>query len=253
MLNNIDEKELSNSQVNIVLKKEESNEESIVIPFREMLRGLKRFAVLWVAAAVLLALLVSTGIALFSHQLSSAPVALIGFDYDGIQWGKAPDGGDFDINSIKSPVVIEKALTSLGYSTNYVESVRKAISIDGIMPDEAIDKITVYRSAYEKTGNLQAADAMLGVDYNCTQYLVTFNFDKTPFGDDEAAQVINTVLDCYSDYFFETYSSNETIGNAGLAVDYTEYDYLISVDNYSDVLNTLRSTVDGLKYTDFRS
>lgn len=250
---NIDEKEISERQLNITLKNEPPKDDGMTIPFAEIWHSLKRFAAIWLIFAIFSALIVSTGIAVFSHQLSSSPVAMIGFDYSGAKNGLAPDGSKFDVNSIKNPVVIEAALTKLGYPIKDVESVRNAISIQGIMPSDAVDEMALYKSAYDSNGSLQAAQALLNVDYNYTQYLVTFNFDKTPFGDDEAAQVINTVLECYRDYFFETYGYSKTIGNASLAIDYSSYDYLVAVDNYSDMLTTLSETVDPLRGTDFRS
>ncbi|MBQ8514969.1 MAG: lipopolysaccharide biosynthesis protein [Ruminococcus sp.] len=251
-----EENELKNSQLNITLKQEEPEKEGLVIPLGEIIRCLKRFAIGWLAIAVLSALLVSAGTAAFSHQLSAAPVAMIGFNYSGAESGLTPDGKTFDVNSIKNPTVIEMALTKLGYSLEHVESVRSAIDIEGVVPPEAIDEISVYKSAYEKSGSLQVAQAMLDVDYNPTQYRVTFHFEKTPFGDDEAAQVINTVLECYRTYFFDTYGYNNSIGNAALAVDYTDYDYLVAVDTYNNTLSTLQNTVDELESedrSDFRS
>ena len=253
---NLDENELKNNQLNITLKQEEKEEEGITIPVMEIFHCLKRFAIGWLALAILTALIVSAGTATFSHQLSSAPVALIGFNYSGAEKGLTPDGKTFDVNSIKNPTVIEMALTKLGYSLEYVESVRSAISIEGIVPSKAANEISVYKAAYEKSGSLQAAQSMLNVNYFPTQYRVTFNFSKTPFGDEEAAQVINTVLECYRDYFFETYGYNTAIGNAALAMDYTDYDYLVAIDTYNETLNTLQETVDELESqdtTNFRS
>lgn len=254
MLNH--ENELKNTQLNITLKQEEKQEEGISIPVMGILHCLKRFALGWLAVSILTALLVAAGTATFSHQLSSSPVSLIEFNYSGAENGLTPDGKKFDVNSIKNPTVVEMALTKMGYPLEYVESVRNAISIEGIVPAEAIDEIFVYKAAYEKTGGLQAAQAMLNVDYFPTQYRITFNFANTPFGDDDAAKVINTVLECYRDYFFETYGYNDAIGNASLAVDYSDYDYLVAVDTYSETLRTLQRKVTSMGRSDrtnFRS
>ncbi len=241
-----DENELKSNELNITLKKEESTKNEITIPLKEIFACLKRFFIIWLAAAILVALAVSVGTAAFSHQLSSAPVALIGFDYNGIKNGLTPDGKKFDVNSIKNPTVIEAALTKLGYPLQYVESVRSAIDIEGIVPTEAVDEISLYQASFEKSGSMQAAQAILGVSYTPTQYCVTFNFEKTPFGDDEAAQVINTVLECYRDYFFDTYGYNKAVGNASLAVDYADYDYLVMVDTYDNALSDVQEKVDAL-------
>lgn len=247
------DKQINKRQVDIVLKNDPQSDESISIPFSDILGSLRRFAVCWLAVAVLAALIVAAGTSIFSHQLSSAPVSLIGFDYPGASQGLAPDGTKFDVNSIKNPAVIETALTTLDYPMSYVDSVRNAIVIEGVVPSDAIDQITAYKNVFEKSGNIEAAKRMLDVSYNYTKYKVTFDFSKTPFGDDEAALVINTVLECYSDYFYEQYGDSQAVGNAALAVDYTDYDYLIAVDRYISTLETLQEAVDGFRSTDFRS
>ncbi len=247
------DKELNKKELEITIKNDDERDKEVVIPLSAIFQSLKRFAVCWLALAVLAALLVAAGTSIFSHQLSSAPVSLIGFNYEGASDGLAPDGTEFDINSIKNPVVIEAALTSLNYSLNQVNNIRDAIVIEGIVPTEAVDQITVYKGAYEKNGSLEAARQMLDINYNYTQYKVTFNFSKTAFGDDDAALVLNTILECYSDYFYEQYGSCETVGNAALAIDYSDYDYLIAVDRYIETLDSLYSSIESLKNVDFRS
>ena len=76
-------KEMQNNEINnkthlnIVLKNDESEDKKINIPLTEIVNGLKRFALGWIALAVLVVLMVSAGTAAFSHQLSSSPVSLI--------------------------------------------------------------------------------------------------------------------------------------------------------------------------------
>ncbi len=245
--------ELKDKNLNIILKSEDSEASKIAIPLGEMFRCLKRFLLIWIAVSVLLALLISAGTAVLSHQLSSAPVSLIGFSYDGAEKGLTPNGEKLDVNTIKSPAVIESALSQLGYPLAYVDSVRNAIKIEGITPAQAKNEISVYKSAFESTGNLAAAQAMLKVDYFPVQYKVTFDFSLTSFTDDEAAQVINTVLECYRSYFIEEYGYSNSVGNPSLVVDFNDYDYLVAVDTYSETLDTLMELVDNYKNTKFRS
>lgn len=247
------DKKVNDKQLNIILKNDDSNEKALYIPFSAIFSCMKRFFLAWLALAVLAVLLVSASTAAFSHQLSSAPVSLIGFNYPNAEKGLTPNGDQLDVNTIKNPAVIEAALTKLDYSLKEVDSVRNAISIDGVMPTDAIDEISVYKQALEKNGTLQVAQAMLDVDYFPTKYKVTFDFTKTNFGDDEAAQVINTILECYRDYFFEQYGYSESIGNSLLAVDYSDYDYLVTVDTYTDTLISLQEKVNALKGNKFRS
>lgn len=245
--------EKNNGHLSITLKNEELDEKGIHIPLPEIIKSLRRFALIWLSFAVLAALLVSAGTAAFSHQLSSAPMALIGFNYSGAEKGLTPNGKKLDVNTIKNPAVIEAALTKLDYPLSNVDSIRNAISIDGIIPTDSADEISIYKYALEKNGNLQAAQSMLNVDYFPVKYKVTFDFSKTTFGDTEAAQVINAILECYRDYFFQQYGYSEAIGNASLAVDYSNYDYLVAVGAYTDTLIDLQEKVDTLKNNNFRS
>lgn len=249
----MDCKDLNNTNLNIILKNDDNDDNTIVISFSEILKSLRRFFLGWLAIAVLSALLVAAWTAASSHQLSSPPVALIGFNYNGAEKGLTPNGEKLDVNSIKNPAVIEAALTQLGYPLSNIDSIRNAISIEGIVPTEAVDEISVYKQALNTNGNLMAAQSMLNVDYFPVKYMVTFNFSNTSFGDNEAAQVINMILECYRDYFFEQYGYNESIGNASLAVDYSDYDYLVAVDTYSDTLSTLQNKIDNIHNSDFRS
>ncbi len=246
-------KEIKGKNYSITLKNEVPEDKSIAIPVARIIGCMKRFFLVWLAISVLLALAVSAGTALSSHQLSSAPVSLIGFDYDGAKKGLTPNGEVLDVNTIKNPAVIEKALTQLGFPLSNVDSVRNAIKIDSVTPSEARDEISVYKSAFEENGNLAAAQAMLDVDYFPVQYKVTFDFSKTSFTDGEAARVINTVLECYRSYFIEEYGYSDSIGNASLVVDYCGYDYLVAVDTYSSTLDSLLEIIEPLKDTTFRS
>ncbi len=243
--------EFKGKNYSITFKNEEP--ERISIPVSRMVGCMKRFFLIWLAISVLLVLVVSAGTAVSSHQLSSAPVSLIGFNYDNAKKGLTPNGETLDVNTIKNPTVIEAALSQLGYSLSLVDSVRNAIIIDSVTPAEARDEMSVYKSAFEETGNLAAAQAMLNVDYFPVQYKVTFDFSKTSFSDDEAARVINTVLECYRSYFFEEYGYSDTVGNASLVVDYSDYDYLVAVDTYAGTLDALLEIVEPLKDSDFRS
>lgn len=249
----MDNKNLNNTNLNIILKNDDNDETSIKIPFSEIFKCMRRFFLGWLAAAVLSVLLVAAWTAASSHQLSSPPVALIGFNYPNAEKGLTPNGEELDVNSIKNPVVIESALTQLGYPLSSIDAIRNAISIEGIIPSDAADEISVYKQALEKNGNLQAAQSMLNVEYFPVKYMVTFDFTKTSFGDDDAAQVLNMILECYRDHFFKQYGYNQTIGNASLAVNYSDYDYLVAVDTYNDTLSTLKNSIETLGNVQFRS
>ena len=80
--------------------------------------------------------------------------------------------------TIKNPSVIQAALKSLDLPLDSLESIRKSITIEGVIPENAIDRITMYKSVYEQ-GNLNAGEKMLETSYFPTQYRLTFNYSSS--------------------------------------------------------------------------
>ncbi len=242
--------------LNVTLKNEpEEKKEEIIISLSAIFKQLRRFVLFWLAASIIMGILIPVGVAIFAADQHKNLTALVSFNYNGIEKGKAPDGSDFDPDSLKTPTVIEAALTSLNEDLTELEYIRQGISITGIIPDDAIDKITVYKSIYEQ-GNLTAGKEMLSVSYNPTQYKLTFNYSKTGFSGERAVEVFNTLLECYRKYFFETYGFNQALGSAVNALDYTDYDYSEAVDVFDSTLVTLQDYVSNLSSNDttrFRS
>ena len=82
--------------------------------------------------------------------------AVVNFQYEGIEEGLDPNGAAFDINKIKSPMVIERALNSLGITKYTTEQIRENISIEGVVPKDAVERITVIKEmALEDVSNYE--------------------------------------------------------------------------------------------------
>lgn len=244
--------------LNITLKNDNDEKNEVVISFSGIFKSLKKYFLIWLVTAVVAAALSLAGTAVFANDQHKNMSALISFTYDGIENGLAPDGNVFDINSVKNPAVIEAALTELGQPLELLESVRQNITFEGVNPKDAIDRITVYQSVYESasSGALNAAQAILDTKFYPTQYKVYFNYADSGLDGSDAVQVFNAVLDCYRDYFFETYGYNQALGNAVTALDYTDYDYAEAVDVFETSLNTMKNYVSNLSADDttrFRS
>lgn len=237
----------------------ESNEDEVVVSFFGILKKLKKYFLIWVVTAVVaLALTLTVSVVSVHNYEDKTLTALVSFTHDGIEEGLDPQGKQFDVYSLKNPVVIEMALTELGYDKEDLELIRQGIDIRGVTPPDAIDRITAYKSIYESGTNasLSAAQAMLEVTYNPTQYKVYFDYSETKYDNAEAVQLFNTVLDCYRTYFFETYGYNEALGSAVTAIDYADYDYAEAVDVFDSSLQTLKKYVSALAKEDttrFRS
>lgn len=244
--------------LNVTLKNEKDDKDDVIISLSGIFKKLKKYFLLWVVTAVVALVLTMSGSAVFSADQHKSVTALVSFTYNGIEKGLDPNGNTFDVNTIKNPSVIEAALTQLGYPLDKLESIRQGISIEGIIPSDAIDRITTYKSVYEnsQSGALSAAQAMLDVTYFPTQYKIKFNYSATGFDNAEAVEVFNTILNCYRDYFFETYGFNKALGNAVTTLNYTDYDYAEAVDVFNTSLGSLKSYVNTLAEEDttrFRS
>ncbi|MBP3817235.1 MAG: hypothetical protein J6H31_02935 [Butyrivibrio sp.] len=158
---------------------------------------------------------------------SSYARALISFQYDGIESGLDPNGASFDINKIKSPAVIQKALNKLGISTDYIENVRSNIAVEGVIPKDAVERITVIKEMAED--DAQYYEQLLDVSYYPSQYVVYFYDDRT-FSVGQVDQILNAILDSYKEYFFDTYANNEALTVTAGLLSGDSYDYSESVD-----------------------
>lgn len=244
--------------LNITLKNEEDDKDSVVISLSAIFRMLKKYFPIWLVTAVVTFALVFAVSFIAAPEEHKKLSALVSFTFDGIEKGLDPAGKEFDARQIKNPAVIEAALTELDEPLEDLEAIRQGISFESVIPSDAIDKITVYKSIYEnaQNGALNAAQEMLDVNVYPTQFKVYFNYSNTEYSTSRAAEVFNTILECYRDYFFDTYGYNKALGSAVTAVDYTTYDYAEAVDVFSTSLSTLQKYVDNIAADDttrFRS
>lgn len=244
--------------LNITINNKQNNEDEVVISLSTILKKLKKYFTVWLIAAIIIGML-SAGFAVLTTHINKAPLtALVNFSYSGIEKGKDPNGRKFDINTIKNPNVIEKALDAMGYDLTELDNIRQGISFKGMIPQDAIDRITVYKSVYEtaNSGNLAAAQEMLDVTYFPTQFTVSFDYNSTEFTTAEAVDVFNQILEQYQNWFYEEYGYNESMGAAVRAINYEDYDYAEALDVLSNSLSTLRKYVRTLANEDttrFRS
>lgn len=256
----------SEHNLNITLQNEETKGD-VIVSLSTIFKKLKKYVLIWLVVAAIVFALVLGNTTINTMHRKPTLTALVSFTYDGIEQGLDPAGQDFNKDMIKNPVVIEKALTSLGLSLDDLDDVRNGISVEGIIPTDAMDQILTYRNVYENANNnnLQAAQAMLGVSYFPTEYKISFNYSSTSFNRKTAVEVINKVLEEYKGYFFDIYGYNETLGNSVTALDISSYDYseaievlktsLTTMSNYLNQLSTddktrFRSSVTGYTFAD---
>lgn len=244
--------------LNITINNPQENEEEVVISIFTIMSKIRKYFTAWLVSAIVIAALAG-GYAVLTTHIKKAPLeALVSFSYSGIEKGKDPNGRKFDINTIKSPAVIEKALDSLGMDQLELENIRQGMYFKDIIPQDAVDRITAYKSVYENanTGNLQAAQAMLDTTYFPTQFIVYLDYNETELSTNDAVDVLNEILIQYQNWFYEEYGYNESVGAAVKAINYEDYDYAEALDILDNSLSTLRKYVKSLANEDttrFRS
>ena len=178
--------------------------------------------------------------------------AVVNFQYEGIEEGLDPNGAAFDINKIKSPMVIERALNSLGITKYTTEQIRENISIEGVVPEDAVERITVIKEmALEDVSNYEK---ILDVSYFPSQYIVYLH-DRFGMSSAEAVQILNAVLESYRTYFLDTYANTGVLTVTGNLIDYTGYDYAESLDMLKAQIDIMLDYVNerGAQAPEFRS
>ena len=244
--------------LNVTIKNQSDSDNEVVISVSSILKQMKRLLATWLAASVMAGVLGVALSAIITFSSKTPARALVSFTYPNIEKGLDPAGRKFEIETMKNPVVIERALTKLDIDLEKLEDVRSNVSFDSKIPDDAYDKLTAYYSVMDKatTGSLSAAQAMLDTKYYPTQFTVYFDFGKAGFDRKTGVEVLNTMLDCYTDYFYEQYGYNEALGAAVNAHEYENYDYAQQIDLFRDSLRKVRSYLNKLSNDDnttFRS
>ena len=183
--------------------------------------------------------LVISGVRYLTGKDSCAS-AVVNFQYEGIEEGLDPNGAAFDVNKIKSPVVIGAALEDLGMTDISVEDVRRNIVIEGVVPEDALQRITVInKMASDDASNYEK---VLDVSYFPSQYIVHL-YKGDGMSSADTVAILNAVLDHYRDFFLETYANTEVLSVTSRLIDYTEYDYMESVEMLQSQIDIMQDYV----------
>ena len=220
-----------NVRLRIVHENEQQDDE-ISIDFVSIWRYLKRYLAIWLCLAVGLGS-ISGALALFARnpQVTGTAKALI-----------ATASVDYDTQKIKSPEVIEDALNAMGIDTLELEKVRDAITINGVIPESAYEKMSMYYGlTSDSSVALTAIESLFDTSYTISRYIVSFNYAKAGLNRADGVLFLNTLLDAYQDYCFSTYNSNAALQNPLEAIDYREYDYAEAVNVFSNTLDNISS------------
>jgi hypothetical protein len=178
--------------------------------------------------------------------------AVITLQYEGIDEGLDPNGASLDINKLKSPTVIEAALDTIGETEFTAEDIRSNISIEGVIPADAVERITVIKeTAATNSSNLEK---ILDVTYFPSQYIISLN-QLDGMSDTRTREILDAVIDSYRQYFFDTYANAEVLSVTTDIYNIDSYDYAEAVDIIKSQVETVQSYVNSKKTEapDFRA
>lgn len=232
---------------------DDSTEIDILNVFANMSRRRRLYRYL-IAIAVCMGLLAAfliTGVGQIVGNGSYAQ-SVITLQYEGIESGLDPNGAAFDINKLKSPVVIEDALTGLGITDISTEEIRKNIEIEGVIPEDAVERITVINQmAQEDAANYEK---ILDVEYFPSQYVVSLNQGRG-MSASETREILNAVLESYRTWFLDTYANTAVLTVTGNLIRYQDYDYAESIDMLQAQIDMMQDYVTERRdqAPDFRS
>lgn len=216
------------------------------IDLLEIFACAKRYFTLWIVLAVVAALLAGS-IGLFLQPLAGRGAASALISYANI---------DPDVSKIKSQSVVEEALFSLGIELTEAQKIIDHVKITGILPQETYDRIKVYQDLIAQKPDIDAANSLLNVDYNYSDYVVSFDYRGAGYSREYGVVLLDALLDAYRKYFNDTYNVNAVMGNPVNVVDYKEYDYAEAIDIFSTSLNSLSDYLSSISADDtagFRS
>lgn len=244
--------------ISLTIKQPDEENNSFTISFSTIFSYLKRYCLIWIIIAVITSMFGMSALMFIKTNVVDTNVtALVSFNYSGIESGVDPYGRPFDVNKIKSPSIIETALTNLNEPLTYVEKIRQSISIEGIISDRSMEKLELYQGVYSEGGSagLEAAEKLLSTGTSANSFIITLDYGKAELELNQSKQILNGILKCYQNYFFTTYGYNKSLGTSVVAVDYAEYDYSAAIDILSSTLSTLNDYVVSLEAmnSDFRS
>lgn len=219
-----------------------------VISLKKYFLVLKKFFIYWLIAAVIIAVC-NVSFNIFKSVSTGEVSSIVNFSFDGIESGLDPNGNKFDVNDIKSSNIIKYALEELGYGDMDPEIIKNSISIDGITPDNVIDRITAYTPQYS-SDTINTSQAVQETTYYPTQYEIKIVCEKANISHKEAANILNKITEKYQDIFYSNYGYNTALEKAVTSIDYTEYDYVDSITVFNTSLRSLQNYINELSAND---
>lgn len=229
----------------IIVKMDESREEDGI----DLLSTISNMGKRWKIFRYLLILAVCVGFLIAAAITGirgiagggSYASAVVAFSFQGIDEGLDPNQGLFDVNKLKSTLVINNALKDLGFTEINVEEIRSNIKLEGVIPDSVKQQIAVINTVAE-----DAAEYYVNIedlDYFPSRYTVTLQRCKGMSGS-ETRELLDAILLSYREFFMDSYADISVLGTAISVLDVETYDYLQAADMIENSIDTMQAYVN---------
>lgn len=245
-------------KIELIIKQdqgEDGEEISLKELFLKMVRGKKIIAFI-----TLLAFVVSTiGIGsytLIGKENEGIASLIVSFNYDGIDKGLDPMGKTFDPSEMKYADIIDQTIQTLNLQEKglTVEDIRSHISIDGIVPQDVMERILIINQMAEKDAS--RLQELNDLEYHPVQYRLSLNVEKGwKISESQAKEILNTMIENYKAYFIQKYADTSALSTAVTQIDFERYDYPEYALLAESQLQVIRSYLEAkaAKSPDFRS
>lgn len=199
---------------------------------------------------------------------TGSAVAVINFGFPNAEFGLDPLGRPFNINYLRSPFVLGRALDNLELRTQGIipENVRNNMTIQHVLSHDTINRLNLIQDFFSGDRLVELIDDMA---FHPTQLVLTLY--RGPglmgLGDQDMSELLREIITQYTEFFIETYND---IGFVDIVVrhfDINEHEYLdmimladgtlnnmlIHTNMLSGLSNTFRSPTTGFTFPDLYS
>ena len=224
-------------------KRKDKNGTESILSLKMFFGKLKKYFRFWLIATLIIALLnvgYTFGVEIFTGNVET----VVNFSFDGIESGIDPNGNKFDVNEMKSKEILQESIDELGLKVS-AEKIANHISIDGVVPEDVIDRITAYNSMFASE-TVDTARYIQDTSYYPTQYKITIECREAGLSQKESADLLNKITEKYYTVFYNTYGYNTSLESAVKSIDYKEYDYIEAVDVFNASLSSLQNYIKEL-------
>lgn len=254
-------------RIEVILRSEEHDyDNSSEISLRQIIQAILNGKKI-IAAVVIASLILAMVGNYINTPYKGVAKIMISLNFDGIEKGLDPAGQKFDIAKIKAPIVTSKVIQALNLDKNNIsaDDLRQNITLQPVVPGDIVNKIANLKESVTKgKENVQTLENFV---YYPTDYIISLSIPKKMnLSNAKAQEVLDQIVNSYSEYFYETYGDKSALANAVGKVDYSTYDYpevSVIMNNQINILDSylskkvreakdFRSTKTGLTFLDIQ-